>query len=81
MIKDAKRTEYYDVKTGLLVKVAMVVSSPQGEMETSTVYSDYKPFDGVLIATKNVITTGPQEMTATFEKVEINKNVSDADFK
>ena len=81
VIKDAKRTEYYDVKTGLLVKVAMVVSSPQGEMETSTVYSDYKPFDGVLIATKNVITTGPQEMTATFEKVEINKNVSDADFK
>ena len=80
-IKEAKRTEFYDVKTGLLSKTEIVSSTPQGDMAIVNQYKDYKSFDGVLIPTSIESQTGPQAFTVKIDKVEINKNVSDADFK
>lgn len=79
--KEAKRTEYYDVKTGLLAKSEMVASTPQGDMVTVNLYKNYKSFDGVLLATTIETQAGPQAFNVELSKVEFNKNVSDADFK
>lgn len=79
--KEAKRTEYYDVKTGLLAKTEIVATTPMGEMVTTSQYKDYKTFDGLMIPTTVETQAGPQAFTVTVESVEINKNVSDADFK
>ncbi|OFM84299.1 pitrilysin family protein [Weeksella sp. HMSC059D05] len=79
--KEAKRTEYYDVKTGLLAKSEIVASTPQGDMVTVNVYKNYQPFDGVLMATTIETQSGPQTFKIELSKVEFNKNVSDVDFK
>ncbi|WP_068598874.1 insulinase family protein [Vaginella massiliensis] len=81
VIKDANRTEYYDTKTGLLHKVSMVIDTEMGAVDTATIYSEYKAFDGILFPTKEEIVGGGQTMVATFDKIVVNKNVSDADFK
>lgn len=77
----AKKVEYYDVKTGLLSKVETTTSTPQGDITSIANYSEYKTFDGVLFATVTEMQAGPQTFKITLDKVEVNKNVSDADFQ
>lgn len=77
----AKKVEYYDVKTGLLSKTETTTSTPQGEITSVANYSEYKTFDGVLFATVTEMQVGPQTFKITLDKVEVNKNVSDADFQ
>lgn len=77
----AKKVEYYDVKTGLLSKVETTISTPQGDITSIANYSEYKTFDGVLFATVTEMQVGPQAFKITLDKVEVNKNVSDADFQ
>lgn len=77
----AKKVEYYDVKTGLLSKVETTTSTPQGDITSIANYSEYKTFDGVLFATVTEMQVGPQTFKITLDKVEVNKNVSDADFQ
>lgn len=77
----AKKVEYYDVKTGLLSKVETTTSTPQGDITSIANYNEYKTFDGVLFATVTEMQVGPQTFKITLDKVEVNKNVSDADFQ
>lgn len=77
----ANKVEYYDVKTGLLSKVETTTSTPQGDITSIANYSEYKTFDGVLFATVTEMQVGPQTFKITLDKVEVNKNVSDADFQ
>lgn len=46
--------EYFDVETDLLVGVERTQASPMGEIPVTSVVSDYKEFDGLLVATKSV---------------------------
>jgi hypothetical protein len=43
-------TECYDKATGLLSATIRKQSTPMGDLEATTVYSDYKAFDGVKMA-------------------------------
>ncbi len=78
---DISRTDYYDVKTGLLMKSEQKMKSPQGEMIATTINKGYKTFEGILMPTEILTEVGPQTAKIVIESVEINKNVSDADFK
>jgi zinc protease len=78
---ELNRTDYYDVKTGLLMKSEQKMKSPQGEMVSTTINKGYKSFDGILMPSEVNTELGPQTAKITIESVEINKNVSDADFK
>ena len=78
---DISRTDYYDVKTGLLMKSEQKMKTPQGEFVVTTTNKMYKSFDGILIPTEVTTEMGPQTMKVTISSVEVNKNVSDADFK
>ena len=40
-------TQYYDKKSGLMVKMAATVTNPMGEIPTETVLSDYKEENGL----------------------------------
>jgi zinc protease len=44
-------TEFFSVKTGLLLGMKMVACSQMGSIPVSTIVSGYKPFGGVLTAT------------------------------
>lgn len=44
-------TECYDKATGLLSATMRKQSTPMGDLETTTVYGDYKAFDGVKMST------------------------------
>lgn len=78
---DISRTDFYDVKTGLLMKSEQKMKSPQGEMVATTTNKGYKTFEGILMPTEILTEAGPQTAKIVIESVEINKNVSDADFK
>ena len=78
---DISRTDYYDVKTGLLMKTEQKQKTPQGDVVATTLHKSYKAFDGILIPTEVLAETGPQTIKVTISSAEVNKNVSDADFK
>ena len=74
-------TEYYDAKSGLLLKTVNVVETPQGNMEVSVVYEDYKKVDGIMFPFKVTQEVGPQKIVQKITSFEANKGVSKADFK
>lgn len=78
---EIERVDFYDVKTGLLTKSEQKMKSPQGEVVATTINKAYKAFDGILIPTEVVLETGPQTINVKVESVEVNKNVTEADFK
>lgn len=69
-------TEYYDMKTGLEVKQSMITSSQQlGDVPAEATVSDYKEFNGILMATKIVTSIAGQEFTITTDSVKINQDI------
>lgn len=46
--------EFFDVESGLMWGNERTQASPMGEVPTTTVLSDYKDFDGLLVPTKTV---------------------------
>jgi len=79
--KDLRRVDFYDVDSGLLVKSEETKDTPVGQMTVITTFADYKPFEGILFPTISVQEFGPQKLNISIDSVEINKNVTDADFK
>lgn len=74
-------TEYYDVKTGLLVQEEVTEKGPQGEMVIVSKYEDYKAVDGLKFPFKKITEMGPQTMVITFNSIVVNKGITEADFK
>ena len=81
VISSINRTDYYEVTTGLLYKTEQMLKTPQGEVVSTMIYSVYKSFDGVQIPVEFTSESMGQTGKVTISAVEINKNVSDADFK
>ena len=81
IISELNRTDFYDVKTGLLMKSEQKQKTPQGEMIATTTNKGYKVFEGLQIPTETVVEAGPQVIKVKIESVEVNKNVTEADFK
>ena len=65
-------THYFDKKTGLLAKISLAITTPMGEMQSETLISDYRKEGDLLIPHKLAVSTGPQEITLTFESFKSN---------
>jgi zinc protease len=68
-------TEYYDKKTGLLVKSSMTMSTPNGEIEIETLASDYRKEGELLIPHKIQQNAAGQEITITFDTIKYNTEI------
>ena len=81
VISSIKRVDFYEVATGLLYKTEQTISMPQGDMVSTMIYSAYKSFDGVQVPVEFTSEQMGQSAKVTISEAQINKNVSDADFK
>lgn len=81
VVAELDRTDFYDVKTGLLMKSEQKQKTPQGDLIATTINKGYKAFDGIQFPTEMVTEAGPQTIKVTIDTVEVNKNVTEADFK
>ncbi|MDT0295264.1 pitrilysin family protein [Mesonia ostreae] len=77
--KDSKN--YYSTKTGLKLQTVTTVSQGDQSMTTTMGYDDYKTVEGVKLPHLISINMGPQTIEVSMNQVELNKGVSDADFK
>lgn len=67
---DAERTMYVNMTTYLVAGVKFIASTPQGELEFISETTDYKEFDGVMIATNNLTDIGGfMQQILTIEEV------------
>lgn len=66
------RTNYYDHKTGLLVKAESREKTQAGELPTEALVDDYKKVDGILMPHRLREKVLTQEFVLTFEKIEHN---------
>ncbi|WP_231426693.1 pitrilysin family protein [Pedobacter sp. Leaf250] len=80
-----KKTEYYDTKTGLLLKDEKTITKGTVEINQSTEYADYKKVGDVLFPhslTQNVQTPqGAQEFAIIIKEIKINPPLKAEDFK
>lgn len=68
-----KSTEFYDVKTSMLIQMVTTQSGPQGEATMTMKLGDYKELNGVMIPHKyTVIGMGPGPVDMIAEEVEVN---------
>lgn len=78
-------TEYYDVKTGLLVKEESTSKEDGQDITQSVEYNDYRKIGALLFPYKNVISIqaagGGQDIAIQLKDVKINEGVAAADFK
>lgn len=75
------QTDFYSVKSGLLVKSIMPVTTPVGKLEIVTMISDYRDVDGMKVSFKSEQKL-PNNMTQsiTLESVEVNKDLDGEKF-
>ena len=72
---------YYDVKSGLLVRVEKT-SEVQGQSLTTVQdFGNYSPVNDILFPYSLSVTTGPQVIKMNVTNVKVNEGVSEADFK
>lgn len=81
VIKDGKKTHYFDVNTGLKIGQAVTQEANGQKMTQITNYSDYKEVKGIKVPYKVSMSFGPQEIEFKTTDVKINEGVSDADFQ
>ena len=79
------RTEYYDVKTALLLKDEELKKSLERDVSVSTEYKDYKKTGNILlpgaIVQSSETPMGVREFTFIFETPKINEGVTADNFK
>jgi len=67
---DEEYFEYYDVESGLMVGGERTQSSSMGDIPITSIVSDYKEFDGLLVATKSVQQMMGMEQIITVSEIE-----------
>lgn len=81
----SKKTEYYDAKTGLLIKEERTVKSAGKDQAVTVIYSEYKKTGNVLMPYRVVqivpVGDATMEMTVVLKDVKINTPLTAADFK
>lgn len=75
-------TEFYDKKSGLLIKTTTTLSTAMGEIAADSLYDDYRKDGDVLSPHKITQSAAGQEIQLVVDKVEVNvdlpKNTFDA---
>ena len=76
-------TLFIDVDSGLAVKTITKTKMRGNETEVETSYSDFRTVDGLVFpfSFENTIVGTTQKQKFTAEKVEINPDLSDAQFQ
>jgi outer membrane lipoprotein-sorting protein len=69
-------TSYYDKKSGFLVKTSKTVSTPNGDIEASTVFSDYRKEGDLTVVHKIQQSAGGQDIAITFESYKYNADLA-----
>ena len=72
--------DFFDMDTGLKVKTKKTVQSQQGEITQEVKYSDYKEVDGIMFPHTTDI-SGMQSMTMKIKSIEVNPELTEADFQ
>jgi zinc protease len=82
--KGEKTTEFYDAKSGMLVRQTKVVKGPNGEMVPQTTdMSDYREVpgtNGYKVPYFMSVPAGGMSFNLKVQKVEVNKGVADTEF-
>jgi predicted Zn-dependent peptidase len=80
----SKGKEYYQVSTGLLIRQADLMKTPQGEMPRIIEFSDYREVPGTggyKIPYTIRQGTAAQELEFNVQSVDVNKGIPDSEFK
>lgn len=81
----AETTEWYDVKTGYLVKVDESLKMMGQEINQTVTYSNYKKAGNIMVPYTLVLTTatpaGAQDITVDMSSITLNAGVTKDDFK
>jgi hypothetical protein len=72
---------YYDVKSGLKLKEATVVSINGQTQNQEVFYKEYKEHEGLLLPDMRISMLGPQQLESKLTEVKINEAVSESDFE
>jgi len=70
--------QYFSVASGLQIGSEATIVSEMGTLQTSTVFTDYKQFGPLKMATRSEMMTGPQKMVLTVKTAEFNTLGADA---
>jgi predicted Zn-dependent peptidase len=78
--KGKKTTEWYDVQTGLKVRVAKTITTEQGTTVQQSDLLEYKEIEGIKYPNVVSTTIGPMPIKLMLESVEVNKKIKDSEF-
>lgn len=68
-------TEFYDKKSGLMIKTAATVTNPMGDVNAEILYSDYRK-DGDLLTPRRMVNhAAQQEFVIQIESMEVNPDL------
>jgi zinc protease len=73
--------EYYLVENGLKVHTSSTNETPQGAMEVTAEYSEYKAVGGLLIAHRMSQSFGPQSLDFVAKDIQVNAGLKSSEFK
>ncbi|MBC7796745.1 MAG: hypothetical protein H7Z37_07730 [Pyrinomonadaceae bacterium] len=76
----APQTQYFDTKTGLLVRKDEISVSPEGKMPVTTYYSDYRIVDGIQFPFLLRVEQPQIAVTLKTSEVKHNVEIDDAKF-
>ena len=79
--KDCRWFEYYDLKSGLLLKSEIPIKNGDKTLMRKFVYSDYKEVGDVKLPYQLELVDGSQTMSFRTVKMDINEVVNDKEFK
>ena len=65
-------TKWFEKDSGLLMKMAMTSTTPMGEIQSESVYSDYRKEGDVSVAHKVLTKVATMELSMTVESVQTN---------
>jgi hypothetical protein len=75
-------TSYFDVETGYKIRQSQILNTPQGEMTTSTDFSEFSEKNGIVFPHLFKIPMGPNmRMDAEVKSIGINTGLDDELFK
>ncbi len=74
------KTNYFSVKSGLLISTVEMMETPQGSFTKEESYEDYKKVGNYMFAHKMGQSVGPQQVTVVYNKIEVNPSIDAATF-
>lgn len=68
-------TEYYSIKTGLLVKTSSINTTQMGDIASEAMVKDYKDVSGIMMPFTRVESVAGQEIQVHLDTIEVNADI------